>query len=154
MEEVSLQRIRSQAGHNWIVRSRFEVNHMGFKLNFTRKHLLILAGFIIVFALLSLMIVAVGANSSGEGRGTKIILTTLLSPSGPLAGAFARDGQDCCTKFSLGLLPYCGAFLLVGVGSLVSKAASVPGRIRMFLWCVGLTGWFLGVPVSLMHALS
>ncbi len=74
-----------------------------------------------------------------------MILTTLGTILGPMTGAISRNCQSCCLAFSLSLLPYCGAFLVVGTLPLFIKLPFKWGAsaLRMALWIVGLLGWFL-----------
>jgi hypothetical protein len=85
-----------------------------------------------------------------------VVLTTLGTILGPMTGAISRDCQSCCLNFSLSLLPYCAAFLIVGTIPLLIKFPFRLGAaaLRMILWTVGVLGWFLGGILSFAHALN
>ncbi len=53
------------------------------------------------------------------------------------------------------MLPYCAAFAGTGVLAQVVKLPfdRFARAVRMVLWTVGWTGWFMGGIVSFMHAL-
>ena len=101
------------------------------------------------------LIVGAGVDD-GSDRLRLVIATTAGTILGPLTGAISRDMQSCCLEFSLWLLPYSGAFLLVGVLAQVVKwpFRRFSGVLRMLLWIVGWLGWFMGGIVSFAHALS
>ena len=85
-----------------------------------------------------------------------VFSTTCGTILGPMTGAISRDCQSCCLKFSLSLLPYGGAFLVVGTIPLFIKFPFKRGAsfLRMVFWVVGLLRWFLGGIVSFAHALN
>lgn len=122
--------------------------------HFTRTHLRILLGFVLVFSALSVFWLT--RQSAGDRRDNANVATVVFTFLGPFAGAIARHFQGCCWRFSVGLFPYCAAFLLAGV---VCQMVPVPFRrgerfFRLGTWMLGLAGWFLGAPASFLHALS
>jgi len=122
--------------------------------NFTRTHLVLLLGFYVVFAAFTFFVLNAGTPS--DRRDTPIICATIGAFSGPFTGAIARHYQSCCMQFSWGLFPFCASILGVGV---VVQAVPLPfpqfeRQMRIAMWCVGLFGWFAGIPVSFLHALS
>ena len=122
--------------------------------HFTRTHFKILLGFVLVFSALSAFWLS--QQSVGDRRDNANLATVAFTFLGPFAGAIARHFQSCCWKFSVGLFPFCAAFLLVGV---VCQVIPVPFRhgqhfFRLATWTLALAGWFLGAPVSFLHALS
>jgi len=122
--------------------------------HFTRSHFKILLWFILIFSVLSAFWLS--QQSPGDRRHNANVATVLFTFAGPFAGAIARHFQSCCWRFSLSLFPFCAAFLMVGV---VCQLVPVPFRrgqqvFRMVAWILGLLGWFLGAPVSFLHALS
>lgn len=122
--------------------------------HFSRTHLYVLLGFYLVFAVLTFL--ALSAGSPSDRREYPFFFATLGAISGPFTGAIARHFQSCCLQFSWCLFPFCVAFLGAGV---VFQLLPLPitrfeRGIRMAAWCVGWFGWFAGVPISFMHALS
>jgi len=122
--------------------------------NFTRAHLLILAGFILVFSAFTAF--ALSRQPISDRRDNWNVAATSLTVAGPLTGAIARHFQDCCLKFSLGLAPYCAGFLLMGTLCQIIPLPFQKGRVpfRITAWVLGLLGWFMGAPISFLHALS
>jgi hypothetical protein len=123
--------------------------------HFERRHGWIFLGFYLVSAALSLLVLLPG-SISGHGDTLARSLTAAVGAfTGPFAGAIARGFQRCCWEFSLGLFPYCGAFL---AGALILQIVPLPARhqraVRLTAWCIGLAGWFAGIPVSFLHALD
>lgn len=125
-----------------------------FPHHFTRLHFRILLGFVLVFSALSLLWLS--RLSPGDRRDNWNLATVVFTFTGPFAGAIARHFQSCCWKFSVSLLPLCAPFLGVGIlGQLVPLPFRRGERVfRLALWTLGLLGWFLGAPVSFLHALS
>ena len=124
-----------------------------FRNSFTRAHGFIALGFLVVFSGFTLFLVCHPKNNEGLAN---IVVTTLATVTGPMVGAVARDGQSCCLKFSLSLLPWSGAFLAVGT---LFQIVPLPLRrfapaLRLTMWCLGLLGWFGGGVVSFLHAFS
>ncbi len=121
---------------------------------FTRKHLYTFLGFYAVFAGLTLYVLS--QQSVSDWRDNWNVAATVGSFSGPFTGAIARHFQSCCWRFSIGLLPYCAAFLAGGVvfQFVPMGRPSVERPIRLGAWIIGLLGWFGGAVVSLGHALS
>jgi len=122
--------------------------------HFNRTHLYLFLGFYIVFAALTFFVLNAGTPS--DRRETPFFWATLGVVSGPFTGTIARHFQSCCLQFSWGLFPYCAGFLCAGV---VFQMVPFPFQrfergIRLAMWCIGLFGWFAGVPVSFLHALS
>ena len=123
---------------------------------FTKPHFWILLGFYIAFAGLSLLLLLPGSLSGHGDTLPRSLTAAVASFSGPFTGAIARGFQSCCLKFSIGLCPYCGSILGIG---LVFQFIPLPfGRFergfRLAMWSLGLLGWFGGVLVSFAHALS
>ena len=120
----------------------------------TRIHFNILLVFIIVFTAFTAF--CMSQQSIGDRRDSNNISATLLTATGPFTGAIARNFQSCCWQFSLRLAPYCGTILMLGIAA---QFVPLPfrrgqGKFRMVAWVLGLLGWFLGAPVSLLDALS
>ena len=122
--------------------------------NFSRAHLYVFLGFYLAFAALTFF--ALNAGSESDRRENQIAAATLGAVSGPFTGAIARNFQSCCWHFSVTLFPYCAAFLGAGF---VFQIVPLPFQrfertFRLSIWCFGLLGWFGGVVVSFLHALS
>jgi hypothetical protein len=122
--------------------------------HFNRTHLYIFLGFYVIFAALTFFVLNGGTPS--DRRDTPFFWATAGAVSGPFTGAIARHFQSCCLQFSWGLFPFCAAFFGVGV---VAQVVPLPfpqfeRRIRLAMWCIGLLGWFAGIPFSFLHALS
>lgn len=121
---------------------------------FELVHLYVFLGFYLTFAALTYF--ALNSGSESDRRQNAIVTATVGAVSGPFTGAIARNFQPCCLQSSLAIFPYC-AFLL-GLGVLC-QIVPLPfqrfaGATRLTLWCIGLLGWFGGVLVSFLHALS
>ncbi|MGA2035226.1 MAG: hypothetical protein ABSG68_23515 [Thermoguttaceae bacterium] len=106
------------------------------------------------FTVLTYWIAEHGIEQDGHGR--LVFLTTCGTILGPMTGAISRDCQSCCLKFSLSLLPYCGALLAIGTIPLFVRLPFTQGAavVRLAMWVVGLLGWFLGGILSFGHALT
>lgn len=124
-----------------------------FKNQLTPTHGYIALGFLVVFGGFTLFQVCQPKNNEGLAN---IVVTTLATVSGPMVGAVARDCQSCCLKFSLSLLPWSGAFLVVGTLFQIVplRFQRVAKAVRLTMWCFGLLGWFGGGVVSFGHAFS
>jgi len=122
--------------------------------HFTPKHLYVFLGFYAAFAGLTLFVLS--RQSESDWHDNWNTAATIGSFSGPFTGAIARHFQSCCWKFSVGLFPYCAAFLLGGVVFQFVPIAwpSVERKIRLVAWIAGLLGWFGGGVISFGHALS
>ena len=120
--------------------------------HFAKAHLFVFFGIWLFFTLLTYWIAEHGIEQYDHGR--LVFLTTCGTILGPMTGAISRDCQSCCLSFSLSLLPYCGAFLIVGAIPLFIRLPFKRGAsfLRMALWIVGLLGWFLGGIFSFAHA--
>lgn len=121
--------------------------------HFRIAHFAVFLGLWLCFTAWTYWIAEHGIEQYHHGR--LVTLTTLGTILGPMTGAISRDCQSCCLKFSLGLLPYCGAFLLLGTIPLFLRLPFGRGAaaLRMTAWTVGLLVWFLGGIVSFFHAL-
>ena len=122
--------------------------------HFTKAHLFVFLGVWLAFTVLTFWIADQGIDRYDHGR--LVFVTTCGTIFGPMTGVIRRDCQSCCLKFSLSLVPYCGALLAFGTLPLfvrlpLRRGASV---LRMAMWIVGFLGWFLGGIVSFGHALS
>lgn len=120
--------------------------------HFNRTHLILFLGFYVVFAALTFFVL--NAGTSSDRRKTPFFWATVGAVSGPFTGAIARHLQTCCLQFSWGIFPFCAAFPVVGALFQVVPFPRFERRIRLSMWCIGLLGWFAGVPVSFLHALS
>ncbi len=122
--------------------------------HFTKSHFAVFLGIWLCFTAWTYWIAAHGIEQYNHDR--LVTLTTLGTILGPVTGAISRDFQSCCLAASLSLLPYCGAFLILGTAPLFVRLPLRRGAfvLRMTLWIVGLLGWFLGGIVSFGHALS
>ncbi len=122
--------------------------------HFSRVHLYLFLGFYVVFAAMTFF--ALNAGSESDRRENAISAATIGVVSGPFTGAIARHFQSCCVEFSLSISPYCAVAL--GIGGLFQIVPLPFQRFaratRLTLWCLGLLGWFGGVLVSFLHALS
>ena len=121
--------------------------------HFTRTHVYIAGGFLLVFSSFTLFLVCHPKNNEGL---LNIVVTTLATVTGPMVGAVARGCQSCCLKFSLSLLPWSGAVLAAGI---LFQIVPLPFQrlaktLRLMVWCVGLLGWFGGGVISFAHAFS
>ena len=123
--------------------------------HFERRHGWILLVFYVVSAVLSLLVLLPGSISGHGDTMGRSIAATLGAFSGPFTGAIARGFQRCCWQFSLGLFPFCGAFLVCGLlMQIIPLPAWHQRAVRLTAWCIGLAGWFAGIPVSFLHALD
>jgi len=108
-----------------------------------------------VSATMTFMAVSNNLDHAAERRG-RVAVTTLGSLLVPMTGGISRDMQGCCLRFSLSLLPWCLASILIAI--LVQwkwRPVHLVGHlIRFLIWCVGWLGWFAGGIASLGHALS
>jgi len=122
--------------------------------HFTKDHLFVFLFIWLGFTALNCWIAEHGIEQYDHRR--LVVLTTLGTILGPMTGAISRDCQSCCLNFSLSLLPYCAAFLIVGAIPLFLKLPfrRAASTLRMMLWIVGLLGWFLGGIFSYAHALN
>jgi hypothetical protein len=122
--------------------------------HFTALHGKILFWMYVAAAGLTFLVLLPG-NLSGHGE-SQIVGASLGAFCGPFVGAIARNFQPCCWKFSTGVFPFCAAIL--GAGTLVQLIPLPSGpcsrRVRIFTWCIGLCGWFAGIPISFLHAIS
>ncbi|MEO1495939.1 MAG: hypothetical protein AAFV43_02190 [Planctomycetota bacterium] len=107
------------------------------------------------FAALTLWAVLAGLDRADE-RPALVVATTVGTLLGPLSGAISREGQSCCVAFSLSLLPYCVAAVVVGVmAEFIAPAESrLSASVRVLAWIGGWLVWFGGGILSLGHALS
>ena len=124
-----------------------------FKNNFRRLHLVV---FLVIWACFTGWTYWIAEHGIDRyDHAQLVVLSTSGTILGPLTGAISRNCQSCCLAFSLSLLPYCGAFLILGtIPSLVRLPfGSGASALRMTAWIVGLLGWFLGGIVSFAHAL-
>lgn len=121
--------------------------------NFTKKHLWVFLVIWLCFTGWTYWIAEHGIDQYNHNR--LVALTTCGTILGPITGAISRNCQSCCLEFSLGLLPYCLAFLILGTIPLFLRLPFQSGAsaLRMAIWILGLLGWFLGGIVSFFHAL-
>jgi len=122
--------------------------------HFTKNHLFVFLGIWLCFTVLTYWIAEHGIEQYDHRK--LVLLTTCGTIFGPMTGAISRDCQSCCLNFSLSLLPYCVAFLILGTIPLFVRLPFKRGTsiVRMTVWIVGLLGWFLGGIVSFGHALN
>jgi len=125
-----------------------------------RRRLWILGIEVAVFLVLAFLL-AYAAYDEDRGRSDvernlTMLRTTVGVLAGPFDGAIARIGHSDCLRFSLRLLPWCGAILACGV-----LAQLVPARSRLVAtwilpaaWTLGWLGWFGGAILSLGFALE
>jgi drug/metabolite transporter (DMT)-like permease len=123
--------------------------------HFERRHGWILLGFYLVGVALSLVVLLPGSISGHGDTFSRSLAAAFGAFSGPFTGAIARGFQRCCWEFSLALFPFCGAFL---GGGLLLQIVPLPrwhqSTVRLTGWCIGLAGWFAGIPISFLHALD
>jgi len=124
--------------------------------HFERRHGFIFLGFYLAAVALSLLVLLPGSISGHGDTMSRSIAAALGSFSGPFTGAIARGFQRCCWEFSVALFPICATFLCGGV---VIQLVPLPAfrferAARLGAWCIGLAGWFAGIPLSFMHALD
>jgi hypothetical protein len=102
-----------------------------------------------------LALVAVPAVLGGW-MGSAGLRAGLAIALGPLSGGYLRDGQSCCARNSLELLPWSLAAVAVGVGLqfAVAPTSAVRNVVRWLGWMLALLGWFGGAVVSDLHALE
>lgn len=120
----------------------------------TKTHATILASITLLFMLLAFFASHQGSPSDLQNRNP--LATTLASLTGPFTGAIARNGQACCTEASLKLLPVCGTGLAIAIAFqfIPLKLRRHQTSIRYTAWTLGWLIWFLGVPLSLLHAFA
>lgn len=125
-----------------------------FENHFTRTHLVVFLGMWLSFTVVTYWIADHGIGQDEHGK--LVFLTTCGTILGPMTGAISRNCQSCCLKFSLSLMPYCGAMLAIGTIPLLLRLPFKRGAavLRMAMWIVGLLGWFLGGIMSFGHAFS
>ena len=130
--------------HSGWLRSRFSRWHAG-------TALVLWLG----FSILTLAIMLAASDNTSD-RPLTIAATTACTALGPMTGAVSRDFQGCCLEFSLWLLPYClaGVLLAVLVQVLVPPSGPWLRALRLLVWVAGLLIWFGGGVVSFGHALS
>jgi hypothetical protein len=124
--------------------------------HFERLHLKIFLGFYLAFVALSLVALVPGSWSGHGDTMERSLLAAFGCFTGPFTGAIARGFQSCCWQFSLGLFPWCAAFLAGGFLTQITPLPDFPGQrgLRLSAWCLGWFGWFAGIPVSFLHALG
>jgi hypothetical protein len=85
-----------------------------------------------------------------------VLPATLATVLGPMTGGISRGGQGCCLQFSLSLLPYAAACVLVGTAVQFVPAPKhwFAQSVRVALWSLGWFVWFASGIVSLGHALG
>ena len=75
---------------------------------------------------------------------------------GPFAGAYARDWQSCCARWSWQLLPFAAGALALGF--LVQARVAPTGRmaviVRKLVWVLCTAAWFVAALLSYAHALE
>lgn len=122
---------------------------------FHRGHSWVFLGLLLLATALTFLITSNGL-SNGPDKTTRVITTTLLAVSGPLTGAISRGFQGCCLEFSVSLLPYVlppllAAFLLQWCWR---PRGRIGDAIRVVVWGLAWTAWFLSGIVSFGHALG
>lgn len=107
------------------------------------------------FTLLTLILCSFGIDDGPDHVG-QVIATTLATIAGPMTGSVAREGQSCCTAFSLSLLWICAPPLLTSllVQHFSTSRTKLASRLRMALWVCAWFLWFAGGILSFGHALS
>jgi len=124
-------------------------NHIG------RAHLLTL---LVIWACFTAFTYWIADRGIGHGpdHNRLVLRTTCATALGPMTGAISRGCQSCCLRNSLGLLPYCGLALTLGIMPQFIRLRIRHGAkaMRLVAWNFGLLGWFLGGPVSFLHALN
>ena len=121
----------------------------------TRSHRTIFLVLWAGFAALTFLVTAIQVPHGPDGYG-QVLAATIGTLAGPMPGALSRGCQACCLQFSLSLLPYAGAALLVALVPqfLPWGAGSAADAVRLVLWTVGWIGWFGTGIVSFGHALG
>jgi hypothetical protein len=126
-----------------------------FLYHFTPAHRTIFLVLWGIFATLTFIVTAMNVPHGPDNYG-QVFAATIGTLAGPMPGALSRGCQSCCLKFSLGLFPYAGAALLVGV--VPQFLPWPPGRlghsVRLVLWTLGLLAWFGSGIISFWHALG
>ncbi|MFA6242287.1 MAG: hypothetical protein WC655_15240 [Candidatus Hydrogenedentales bacterium] len=125
-----------------------------FENNFGRRHVYVFMAMWLAFTVLTYLGADAGADKSEHSQ--RVWKTTASAITGPIAGAVVRDFQGCCLGFSISLLPFCGGALLIGALVQVIRLpfGTFSGAVRVTAWSLGLLLWFLGIPVSFLHAFS
>jgi hypothetical protein len=122
---------------------------------FTRAHVRVFVVLLTLASIGTFLVTARGLDDSSEKWRT-VMITTLMTISGPLTGAFSRGWQHCCLTFSVSLLPWClppmiAAFALQQFWRPQSRIGE---GVRVAAWGLGWAGWFFAGFVSFAHALS
>ena len=123
------------------------------KLN--KFYLITFLGIFVAFTLLTFLITNAAADRGVEHNWV-VLKATLGTITGPMVGALTRGWQDCCLKFSLGVMMFAAPVLLICI---LFQFIPLPGKkwwtgFRMFVWVLGWLVWFLGGILSFGHALS
>ena len=103
---------------------------------------------------LILFLCLMGWKTNPEER--HITRATLATMSGPFTGAIARPDDSSSWKAAWSLLPFCGAFLVIGTLCQIVPLPRHTGArtARILAWFIGLAGWFCGSVISLMNAIE
>ena len=101
---------------------------------------------------------ASGHGSPGDLADRNRPLIALAAITGPFDGAIARHGQSCCLAFSRQVaLGLCGPALGLAIAVQFLPRTWLGGAtdaVRYTGWTLGWLIWFLGVPISFLHALN
>ncbi len=78
----------------------------------------------------------------------------LLFFVGPMTGALLRGCQSCCLRFSASVALYLWPFLAAAYAAQMIPWFAQHPTLKRVIWWMGLGVWFLGAPLSCLHALS
>jgi hypothetical protein len=122
---------------------------------FTRTHAVVFLAVWLPWTVLVALIVHGGLDRGPDHNG-RVLLTTLLSFTGPMVGAISRGCQSCCLQASLALLPYAGGCLMAGcvVQWLPLPRHTASDVLRVLAWVTGWLAWFGSGVLSFGHALG
>ncbi|MFA5203961.1 MAG: hypothetical protein WC708_06090 [Lentisphaeria bacterium] len=114
-----------------------------------RAHAIVLAILLGLFTLVYFLLARAGHADS-------VVLPALGALAGPLAGALARNCQNCCLRVSLQLMAWCAPILLAAIAF---QFLRLPGTawlkaVRLGVWGAGWLAWFLGGILAFGHALT
>jgi hypothetical protein len=126
------------------------VTQSTFVPGFRKLHLYIFLAFDLAYSLLIFLAISPGDWRSWDSHPYRGILLTF---SGPFSTAIIQPNAGHW-EAAWGLFPFCAAFLLWGIFCQLVRLPSQrdPQRVAIFMWVIGLLGWFNGGVLSLVLA--